>query len=112
METTFRCSHATPTVAIPARSHTFAHGAVSVQEWSADPQKLLVLAFAEKPDAGTAVVSDYLPYKMEGSGYIAGEVVALYEVDENNGTAHRIPTPGADVKEALLGHRCGPSAHQ
>lgn len=84
----------------PAKLTDFPHGVVAVQQWCAKRKQLLVIAFSEKPDTSKAIVSDYLPYKMDGTGYVAGEEIALYVVNEDDGGAERVHLPGADVKEA------------
>lgn len=105
----------------PRKLSDFPHGVVAVQQWCAKRRQLLVVAFQARPDTSKPIVSDYLPYKMDGTGYIAGEEISLYVLGEDDGSIQRVKTPGADVKEArwaptgdqlaIVAERCGRQRH-
>jgi len=84
----------------PRKLSDLPHGVVAVQQWCVKRRQLLVVAFQARPDTSKPIVSDYLPYKMDGTGYIAGEEISLYVLGEDDGSIQRVETPGADVKEA------------
>lgn len=78
----------------------FKFDVVAIEQWCRDRGKLLVLAYESKRDSMRPVVADYLPYKLDGSGFTAEDTISLFTVDERDGTIMRVPTSGGNVKEA------------